>query len=312
MLAAWSFSTCTGITTPPHFHTPQVNVAYSSPNISPDRELAYFLKTVTQEWQDTRPCFNGQWVLPKVLGWEHFAQRDWTRVYLCQSKSDGSEPRIVSQISGANYSSPGIIRPYRFDSWGTIIGFDVSWEKHLAVVILNDNLGDPSWAGTNNLAIIDLLSVSGGSRRISFPAARDFSMQVICDGAKVLLSSCHDRLGVLDFDGCLKTTNVFKKSGDWFFRQPAWNEEQKVFAIEIHTNIFIFNQNLELIEKFSVTELRGVNQARMRRQEPPSHKYGWVVDKLWYPPWPLPIAFNLQTHTIVHKRISPTDAALVW
>ena len=45
----WAVGSWMGRIAPPHIPRPQINVSYSPPRVSPDRQAIYFTKTVSQE-----------------------------------------------------------------------------------------------------------------------------------------------------------------------------------------------------------------------------------------------------------------------
>ena len=297
---------------PSHRPKPQVNVAYSGPKVTPDGSAASFVKTVTQEETGlVEHPIGGP--LPITIEWHAEAFRFWSKTFLCRSKPDGSAPVALYEIASEQLPSRSDdTRPERWDSWFKVLGFDASWAMDRAVILFD--------RGTNNVIAVDLQT--GEMDSYTFPASRyDYSsIQVVDDGSKVLLGSHSEYLGILTLNDGLKTTNIFSKSGDWFFKPPAWSEAQRVFAIEVHPQIWIFNSELDLVEQFSVADLGPVLHAKQQHQQPPEHKYAWVVDKLWagyLPKEPKPTRasnaeFQLKTHTIPNRRINPENAATIW
>ncbi|MGD1018358.1 MAG: hypothetical protein ABSA12_03470 [Verrucomicrobiia bacterium] len=193
------------------------------------------------------------------------------------------------------------------DSWSTIAGFDVSWAKEKAFVAFK--------GGTNNFQVIDLRT--GASTHGTFPIDQIgwFFLRIIDNQTKALLGAAW-RYGVLDFDSGLKTIETPRD-----FRicwPPFWNEQEKSMVLmggrgaSCREELWVFNTNLDLIEKVDVPPLEKLWADNDRKGRKTDLKYAWVIEQRWKPlPRPPPVEFQLKTHTIEHRRIDPEVADVI-
>ena len=299
----------------PSIPTPirQVNIAYTAPRIDPTNDIAYFVKVVTQEYLELYSKSKGfGFSFVQFNGYEPLPMRKWAKVFLCQSKADGSQPTSRCEIFSEVYSSSdGPLRPKNWDSWNalTIHGFDVLWKQQKALVFLHSS--------TNNLKIIDLRTGATESQTFRVGQSGEYlSITPFDNETKVLLGGYDDHR-CIDFKNNQTQTNVFKGFDGGFKSSLAWNEAEKLFAADAIGQIFIYNTKFEMIDKFKSVELKDVLRAKQRKKQPPPHKYAWVVDQLWslwlpQQPKTNDSVFKLKTHTIEHKRISSANAASIW
>ena len=295
----------------------QVNVGYVGPAVSPDGQTACFLKIVTQEKQGYVPTWSPG-PLKTQTGWHPVVRRQWAQAYLCRSKADGSNPEVLHEVYRAQLAFPvGDAVDVGFPWTHDTAGFVVSWSRKKAICVIN------RWH--ENLRIFDLDSDVVITRTIGNPESRGFadfykvSLQCLQNDSAIFWCAL-GHLGILTFDGNERIIKLRDLVGDRYCSQPVWSEEQKVFVMEVRPQIWIFNSEFELLEKFSVADLAPVLHAKQQHKQPPEHKYAWVVDKLWAaslpkdskPAGPSTAEFSLKTHTIAHKHIDPKDAALIW
>jgi len=300
----------------PSIPTPisQVNVAYSSPKIDSTNNVAYFVKTVTQEYKELLSKSKGfGFVHEQFDGYEMIVKRNWTKNFLCQSKADGSQPKSLCDLFGKEYSSDDArYRPDEWDSWisDTINGFDVFWKQQKVLVFLH--------VSTNNLLVYDL--------RTGIPALQTFRsgqygvylyISLFDDDRKVLLGG-YDDYCCIDLNDNSIRTNVFKNINKQFISRPIWNEKEKCFAVVVNPyHASIYDDGFQVIDTISGDDLHSARRAKMQKKQPPPRKYPWVDDWLWnYTLWPhhpeSNVEFKLKTHTIEHKRVSPATAASIW
>lgn len=315
-----------------------VEVSYQEPRIPVEGNEAYFFKAVAQ--RTTR-------LMETSYSWEiHLVEYDfiaWSRFYLCKSDITGQNPKVIAELPADKFTWENN------QSQTGPSGFDVSWKNHKAVTIVN-RLRD-------NLSFIDLRTGECAFRTISDPRPRSPSamafdtfvmpsIEVIDDGSAVLWCLEGGLFGRIDFEGNEKVVDLrdnfphyiehipaeqekFMLNNRHAFSGPLWNETQKVFALKVwignkHNRfqceeVWVYDRNLECVEKFRYETLAAVVQAKRKKQPLPFHKYSWILDKPrseffhFHDPLPPPIiAFELKNHVIENKQIRPKHAAAIW
>jgi hypothetical protein len=319
-----SFFSCAGCLAPPHIPWPQVNVAYVGPKVSPSNDVAYFIKVVTQEHEGLAPHW-GPGPLKPLQGWDHVAELEWSKTFLCRSKPDGSATETISGISSQQFSS-GSYLPDNWDPGRENLAFDVSWNHNKAVRFLNH------WH--DNVQIVDLESLKTTTCTIGDPSARGFSpfwafSFVMVNDSSLVLWSVYDGIdGVLDLDGTVKAINLreFKSPSDdaCYFGSPLWNEEHQLFMVDAnlprtHTrDLWLLSTNLTLVARIDLQTIGSLHK-QYQKTHKIDHEYSWAIEQYWHrneglkvKPRPASPPFPFQIHTIEHKRIHPEDAASIW
>jgi hypothetical protein len=304
--------------------TSQVNVDYTQPKIDSTNDIAYFIKTVTQEYKELYSKSKGWgFVYQEFDHYEIIPKRKWSKVFLCQSKADGSQPISRCELYGKTYSSSdGSYRPKNWASWNLISAFDISWINQHALVVLDQ------WH--ENTKVVDLQTGKFITCTIGPPTSggwsgfRDLKFRFIADDSLILWSAWEGIFGILSLAGKEKSINLdMDTKFKFWFGAPSWNDEHRLMVVHSFSRgygheqaIWLYDTNLILTNRIDGVEKFLGEYKKTGKVE---HPYAWAIEQAWremdnrnrHKPPPEP-PFDLKTHTIEHKRISPSDASSVW
>jgi hypothetical protein len=294
-------------------------------------------------------------------GWYEESYLVWSKCFLCRGDSNGRNPVVVAELPPDRFRWEN---NYLFTG---PVAFTVAWKQQKAVTVVN-RLHD-------NVSFLDLVTGKCESHTITDPQPRSPTavpfdhfecvyIEPIEADSEVLWCMGNGVIGTLGFQGNAKVIDLrdhFEglpgyspeaerrmaeiQKNSRGFSWPVWNEEQRVFAIEVTSRysggtvpheIWIFNSKLEPVDKFSFNDLSRELQPGRRNEAQPEPNYGWVVSKLsetlrlsgrnestgpsdaasYYNSnvgaEPNPAEFQFKNHTVEQTRVKRRDAAAIW